>query len=672
MKKIITLILITFQLVSSVAQSLFTPNRLVVVQTVGSVSKGGSPVTLKEYSTNGVAGTTVAIPATGTTPFQITAGPGGSEGFLTKSTDGTFLVLAGYSTSTTNIADITATTAASTPRVIFKIDQAGNYTQVGASSAYYNSNDIRGAISDGTNYWASGASNATDGINYYGPNTPTALALSAKAYGLQIFNGQIYYSTQKPGPSNLGIFALGTGMPTGGIVAPQQIINTGTATPEDFSFSPTGDVCYIAINLNSGVGGIQKWTKSGNVWSLDYTLGTGVTNIGAYGLVVDYSGLNPILYATTFESHTIGNRIIRIADTGATSIATTLVTAAANTWFHGIAFTPSCTVAAQPAAFTASSSMVDLGQSNVVYTVPNDPTVTYSWSYSGTGATINGTGNSITMNFSSTATHGTLLVNATNSCGISAARTIDIEIKGAIRITEYMYNGKGKGNIGEFVEFTNVGGTPVNMTGWSFDDKTRMPGSQSLSAFGIVQPGQSVIFTDNTDTTFRTDWNLCVPIKIIGGNTNNLARADEINLYDAANQLVDRLTYDDQIFTGSIRTNKISGWVIPSGLGTNTPINWVLSAANDSEGSTVSSAGDIGSPGKSTRATVSFNPCAIINTPPTIIMDVVSTSNYLDGAVLASPASPYSVSGAISDPTDPASTLGIFLRLTMQKQWLPV
>ena len=33
--------------------------------------------------------------------------------------------------------------------------------------------------------------------------------------------------------------------------------------------------------------------------------------------------------------------------------------------------------------------------SGVIYTVPLDPSVTYTWSYSGTGATINGSGNSV-------------------------------------------------------------------------------------------------------------------------------------------------------------------------------------------------------------------------------------------------------------------------------------
>ncbi len=47
------------------------------------------------------------------------------------------------------------------------------------------------------------------------------------------------------------------------------------------------------------------------------------------------------------------------------------------------------------------------------------------------------------------------------------------------------------------------------------------------------------------------------------------------------------------------------------------------------------------------------------NTAPTINIDVASTTNFLDQAVISPPPSPFTVSGVIVDPTDPASTLGI-------------
>src|SRR5215475_86926 len=77
-----------------------------------------------------------------------------------------------------------------------------------------------------------------------------------------------------------------------------------------------------------------------------------------------------------------------------------------------------------------------------------------------------------------------------------------------VRITEFMY--KGEGSPGEFVEFTNLGTTAVNMAGWSEDDETRTANKSghSLSGFGILAPGQSAIFTEADPTAFRAAWNL--------------------------------------------------------------------------------------------------------------------------------------------------------------------
>lgn len=175
----------------------------------------------------------------------------------------------------------------------------------------------------------------------------------------------------------------------------------------------------------------------------------------------------------------------------------------------------------------------------------------------------------------------------------------DINISAAparpnIQITEYMYDGTN----GEFVEFTNLGTTPVDMTGWSFDDNSRTSGSFSLSGFGIVQPNESVILTESAAAGFRTAWNLASSVKVIGGLTQNLARADEINLYDNNGQLIDRLTYGDQIYTGTIRTQNTSGWTRTENLNSEViNTDWVLSTVGDAKNSNQSNGSEIGNPG---------------------------------------------------------------------------
>ena len=170
--------------------------------------------------------------------------------------------------------------------------------------------------------------------------------------------------------------------------------------------------------------------------------------------------------------------------------------------------------------------------------------------------------------------------------------------QGQIRITEYMYSGNGA----EFVEFTNTGASQVDMAGWSFDDSSRVPGTVDLSAFGVLDPGESVILTDADDAaTFVADWSLGAAVDVIAGSSAGLGRNDEINLYDDTDALVDRLTYGDEDFPGSERTNDASAWPCSESLGLNNIYQWNLSADADAQASYFSASGDLGSPGSLTE-----------------------------------------------------------------------
>jgi hypothetical protein len=177
-----------------------------------------------------------------------------------------------------------------------------------------------------------------------------------------------------------------------------------------------------------------------------------------------------------------------------------------------------------------------------------------------------------------------------------------------VRITEWMYNPTsdtpGFETGSEFVEFTNLGPAPVDFTGWSFDDVSRTPGSFSLSGFGTVAVGESVIMSELSASVFRTLWNLPASVKVVGGNTNNLGRGDEINLYNASNVLIDRLTYDDR--DGGPRTVGTSGRPGSfAALGANNDGLWVFSGVGDVENSFRANGGqgDLASPGFTSFAT---------------------------------------------------------------------
>jgi predicted extracellular nuclease len=198
-----------------------------------------------------------------------------------------------------------------------------------------------------------------------------------------------------------------------------------------------------------------------------------------------------------------------------------------------------------------------------------------------------------------------------------AARTIEFGLSGAVtlQITEYLYSG----NHGEFVELTNRGTTSIDLTGWSLkDDQVNLEGF-SLSAAGVLQPGESLVITEAVEAALRAAWNLPANAKVIGQlgaigvGGQNYGRSDQINVYDSGGALVDRLSYGDQTFPGTIRAQNISGQAPCAALGQNTIANWLLSAVGDVYGSvqsnpTPTNLRDIGSPGVFVAANCSSDP----------------------------------------------------------------
>lgn len=172
-----------------------------------------------------------------------------------------------------------------------------------------------------------------------------------------------------------------------------------------------------------------------------------------------------------------------------------------------------------------------------------------------------------------------------------------------MRISEWMYSGVS----GEFIEFTNTTAAPIDLSGWSVDDDHATAGAFSLSAFGVVAPGESVIVTDADASAFRSAWNLAPTVKVIGsfgsvGGGNNLGRNDQIHLFDAGGALQDRLWYGDQTYPGTIRTQNRSGQVGCAAVGLNQLAAWQLSAVGDAFGSYAATSGDVGTPGSSVVA----------------------------------------------------------------------
>jgi hypothetical protein len=396
----------------------FSPGNLVVLQAGNGSSalvNTGNPILLREFTPAGVPAFSVAV-SNSVSPMVI-SGSAVSEGGLSLTPNGKYLVFAGYATALGFTASLSGSSASTLNRGIGIVNAAGVFTRVATSPAFYSGNSIRSAGSDGAaNYWAAGG-NA--GANYFGLNAAATIIQTSvtNTRNVMAFNGNLYFST---GSGTAGIYRVGNGFPvSAGQTCSLLIATSGTTTtsssPYAFYFNPAMDICYVADDrtpVNNG--GIQKWVFSASTWSLAYTLATGAA-YGARAVVADFSGVIPRVYACSSEGSF--NRLIAINDLGSGSTATTLATAPANTIFRGLAFSPYCT---EPQVDSISTNgIVCAGQAfTLSATVSGSGPFTYSWSGPGSFVSVNATP------VLSATQSGNYSLTVINGCGADAISTL--------------------------------------------------------------------------------------------------------------------------------------------------------------------------------------------------------------------------------------------------------
>ena len=306
-------------LLAAVAQAQFSPGDLVVLREgtgSGALSSAGTAIFLDQYTTSGAFVNSQAIPTTGS-PALVNSGTAASEGQLSLSANGQYLVFAGYNVAA-GTAGVASSASSAVPRGIATVDASGNYTLATTTASFYSGNNIRGGTSDGNgNFWGAGPA-ATGGTVYLGTGTPAQI-FATNSLAVQDIGGNLFYSTAK---GTTGIYKF-AGTPTSGIVTPTLVL--ANAAPSDFTFNANMTIAYVA----NTAGGIQRYDNG----VLSYTLDSGT---GMNGVAVNFSGTDPLIYATTED----GKNLIEITDTGSGSAATTLDTAGANEAFRGLDFSP--------------------------------------------------------------------------------------------------------------------------------------------------------------------------------------------------------------------------------------------------------------------------------------------------------------------------------------------
>jgi hypothetical protein len=323
------------------ANAQFTAGNLAVLRVgdgVQTLANTGNTIFIDQYTVSGTYVNSITIPDSGADSL-ILSGNATAEGYLSLSPAGQYLTFAAYNTARPYASSLSASAGTSVPRAVGMLDAAGTFSK--PASITTSSTSWRSATTDGNdNYWGLASSGGT---RYLG-NTAAAATVQG-TYGtvraIDIFSGSLYFSSTGSTAPGQGIYVL-SGLPTAS-ATPSPFILTGVgSSPNEFVFNAAQTIAYVADDraISSG-GGVQRWDYDGSAWNLTYTLGTGSgSTVGARGLAVDFSGADPVIYATTGEASLVANRLISIVDTGAASPATLLATANALEVFRGLEFVP--------------------------------------------------------------------------------------------------------------------------------------------------------------------------------------------------------------------------------------------------------------------------------------------------------------------------------------------
>lgn len=305
----------------------------------------------RKIADGSLVGTALALPTavSGANKQLTLSGLATVEGQLSRSSDGKYLVIAGYAAAV-GTKDVSTTASATVNRVIGRIDAAGSINTATASTGF-TAAAMRGAAStDGNMLWVSSDSGV--GYTTLGSTAVPTLVSIVNVRSLGIFgsgNGVQLYASSSSTP-NHGLNAIGTGTPTAANATVTRLTGfTMTNSPASVGFvafdrdgNGSVDQMYVADDTAGAGGGVQRWKLSGATWTMDGTVSPGVGS-GVRYVTGFVTGTTVTLLATTAESAAQNPRIVQFTDNGgAINTITTklLATAAGNTTYRGIALAP--------------------------------------------------------------------------------------------------------------------------------------------------------------------------------------------------------------------------------------------------------------------------------------------------------------------------------------------
>jgi len=331
----------------------FTAGNLVIYR-VGTGTGGlvitGNQVFLDEYTPAGTLVGSLAMPnvASGADHALIAMGTNQFEGALTRSADGTYLLMTGYDATTCSVACNT-TSAITVPRVVGLVSGNGNIDTSTSLTDFASAGNPFGAYSlDGSGVWVVGS---TGGLRYATTGATTSTQLSTSPLSNKTVNGstsQLYVSSAGVG-GKVGVVQAGTGFPTTSGQTLVQINGPNTGGVHAFAFAdmdagiPGDDVLYLA---DDGPSALRKFSRNiTGTWVLNGAIGTDPDDYRGVAIVV--SGGTVDVYATRRGGTGAagGGQLVKITDASGyggtfSGTVTALVTATTNTAFRGVALAP--------------------------------------------------------------------------------------------------------------------------------------------------------------------------------------------------------------------------------------------------------------------------------------------------------------------------------------------
>ena len=332
------------------AQS-FAPGTLVVSQvgTTGSttaLTSAATQVYLDSFTTAAAQASPLSsVPVTGLT----NSGTATSEGALTLSSNGQYLLLAGYN-APVGTAAVASSASPAVYRGTAEVNAAGTVSTSFFTDGTFSGNNIRSTASvNGTTLYSAGPVGLFS--TAFGSGTGTAAETgTANIRVTNIANNNLYFSTASTASATNqgpGIYDDGkVGTQTSGTTA-TAVLAAGAASTNAYDFLFTNPNTLFVADATAGLLEYTSATGADGTFTLASTLGTpGLTSIASNG--TDIFGITSASSANSLLDFNI-----------ASSTFATLATAGANTAFRGVDLAP--TAAPVTAPVPEASTTVSLG-----------------------------------------------------------------------------------------------------------------------------------------------------------------------------------------------------------------------------------------------------------------------------------------------------------------------